>query len=112
MELARLFDASITLLHMTGPMVWSRKIHADAGNHLARARHAIASAGIPVNTRVVESRPVPEILYAATAFPASVIAMATHGRSGVSRLWNRSVTEEVLRRTERPMLLVRFRRAG
>ena len=44
--------------------------------------------------------------YVAQSHPA-VIAMATHGRSGILRLVLGSVTAKVLRRTQQPMLLYR-----
>lgn len=35
-----------------------------------------------------------------------LIAMATHGRMGLDRLWNRSVTEDVMHKTETAMLIL------
>lgn len=50
--------------------------------------------------------PAQKIVQSATALDADVIAMATHGRSGVSHLVTGSVTEEVLRTSTIPVLVV------
>ena len=50
--------------------------------------------------------PAQKIVQTATALDIDVIAMATHGRSGVSHLVTGSVTEEVLRTTAIPVLVV------
>ena len=47
------------------------------------------------------------ILDAGIAFGADVIAMGTHGRSGLGRLLFGSVAEQVLRHAGVPVLLVR-----
>ncbi len=58
--------------------------------------------------RVVERRgdPADEIVAAAREEDASLIAMSTHGRTGLSRLIRGSVAERVLRGADVPVLLV------
>ena len=61
--------------------------------------------------RYVESGPVIEaILNAADREGADLIAMASHGRSGLSRVFYGSVAAGVLQRVDRPLLLIRSRR--
>lgn len=61
-------------------------------------------------TRYVEHGPVVEtIIDVATQEDADLIAMASHGRSGLSRVFYGSVTAGVLHRVDRPLLLVRSR---
>jgi nucleotide-binding universal stress UspA family protein len=53
------------------------------------------------------NKPADEILFFARHYGADLIAMATHGRSGIDRLLHGSVAEHVLRHAPCPMLLVR-----
>jgi len=46
------------------------------------------------------------ILQAAERLDVDVIALASHGRSGLGRLVQGSVAEEVARRSSRPLLLI------
>jgi nucleotide-binding universal stress UspA family protein len=52
--------------------------------------------------------PVTEIVAAAHESGADIIAMTTHGRSGITRLWFGSVAEAVLRRAAVPVLMMRL----
>ena len=56
---------------------------------------------------VVIPQPARGILAEAMAQECDVIAMATHGRGGLSRALLGSTTDKVLRGTERTLLLVR-----
>jgi nucleotide-binding universal stress UspA family protein len=60
-----------------------------------------------VRYRVEQGRPEDIIIAAAAADRGTLIAMATHGRSGVTRWLLGSVTEKVLRGTVNPLLVVR-----
>jgi nucleotide-binding universal stress UspA family protein len=61
-------------------------------------------------TPIIEANfngPREEICFCADYYRADLIAMGTHGRTGISRLLHGSVTEHVLHRAHRPMLIVR-----
>jgi nucleotide-binding universal stress UspA family protein len=61
-------------------------------------------------TPIVEANfnaPREEICFCADYYHADLIAMSTHGRTGISRLLHGSVTKHVLHRTHRPLLIVR-----
>jgi nucleotide-binding universal stress UspA family protein len=60
--------------------------------------------------RVEQGRPEDVIINAAAVHKDTLIAMATHGRSGVSRWLVGSVTEKVLRGTVNPILVVHAHR--
>jgi nucleotide-binding universal stress UspA family protein len=62
---------------------------------------------IRVEVKVVEALPVDGIMRLAREIPADMIAMGTHGRSGVNRLMLGSVAERVLRESHIPVLTVR-----
>ena len=68
--------------------------------------------GIEALTRVVNGPVVGEILDAADREGADIIAMASHGRTGVSRVFYGSVAAGVLHRVDRPLLLIRSRDDG
>ncbi len=63
-----------------------------------------------VRSRVEQGRPEDVIINAAAMHKDTLIAMATHGRSGVSRWLVGSVTEKVLRGTGNPLLVVHAHR--
>jgi nucleotide-binding universal stress UspA family protein len=67
----------------------------------------LAQAGATPIIEVSFTKPVDEILHYAKQYGADLIAMATHGRSGLARFLFGSVTENVLRQAPCPMLVVR-----
>ena len=56
--------------------------------------------------------PAEEIVQAAAELGADLIAMSTHGRTGLARLALGSVTEQVVRRAARPVVVLRPSEAG
>ncbi|MGK0619339.1 universal stress protein [Meiothermus cerbereus] len=72
---------------------------------LSKARELAQAAGIEVETKLVEARPVEAIL--AEAKDHDLIVMGTHGRSGLDRFMLGSVTEAVLHRSDKPVLVLR-----
>jgi nucleotide-binding universal stress UspA family protein len=68
--------------------------------------------GIAAEGGVVEGDPVDEILACAGRWRATCIVMGTHGRSGLARAILGSRTEDVLRRSVVPVLVVHDRTAG
>ena len=77
------------------------------GNERAEAvvgRQAGAQADCRV---VVAARPAAAILEHATASGADLIALATHGRGGLSDLLAGSVADKVIRSAAAPLLITR-----
>lgn len=73
---------------------------------LERGEAAAREAGLQAETLLVrEKPPVEAILEAEAGFDLTVLG--THGRHGVDRVFLGSVTEGVLRRSQRPHLVVR-----
>ncbi|MBI4285921.1 MAG: universal stress protein [Chloroflexi bacterium] len=83
------------------------QIKAKALEYLEKAGEGIRAKGATVKTKVSVGHPAEEILKASDEVGADVIAMSTHGRSGISRWAFGSVTDRVLRAGNKPMLLVR-----
>jgi nucleotide-binding universal stress UspA family protein len=79
----------------------------DAKRYLSEIERRLSKKGLRVRTRVTLGSPAEEILAAARSTSADLIAMATHGRSGVARVLLGSVAESVLRAAPLPVLLIR-----
>ncbi len=76
-------------------------------DYLEKTGEVLRSKGAKVTTRVSSGNAVEEILKVADEIKADMIAMSTHGRSGLSRLAFGSVTDKVLRGARMPVLTVR-----
>lgn len=76
-----------------------------AGVYLEMRRKALESQGAAARTLVVPGRPADEILRQAAGGDFDLIAMSTHGRSGLDRILLGSVAEEVVRSSRVPALL-------
>lgn len=79
---------------------------------LRKAGAAAREAGVPAETRLIEidtlGHRIPEMIAAdADAWPADLIVICTHGRSGLSHLFLGSVAEGVVRVATKPVLLIR-----
>jgi nucleotide-binding universal stress UspA family protein len=79
----------------------------EAIGYLGRVRAMVEAAGFPARTEVLFGHPAAAILAHAAKVEADVIAMCTHGRSGLDRWLLGSVAEKVLSGSEIPVLLYR-----
>lgn len=104
----------VTLMHC----VRHRAAAADtdrAETYLFRARYVFEDAGLLPRTRIVRAPPALGIIeYALPAvdddIPIDLIAMTTHGRSGVKRWALGSVAERVIAHAALPLMVVRSSR--
>jgi nucleotide-binding universal stress UspA family protein len=76
-------------------------------DYLDKAGATLRGRGATVNIRVTTGNAPDEILKVAEEIGVNLIAMSTHGRSGLSRLAFGSVTDKVLRGAGIPVLMVR-----
>jgi nucleotide-binding universal stress UspA family protein len=84
------------------------ELRARAAAYLNTVAERLRSQGHQVETTVViQPQCAAGILEQAVSTEASLIAMATHGRSGFQRLALGSVADKVLRGTTVPLLLLR-----
>jgi nucleotide-binding universal stress UspA family protein len=84
----------------------------EVDNYLAGWQGEFREKGIEAR-RMVERGPVVEtIINVAKREGADLIAMASHGRTGLERVFYGSVAVGVLHHVDRPLLLVRSRRLG
>ena len=80
----------------------------EAREYLAVVAAGLRQRGVRVRTDARYGQPVAQIVAAARETGADLIAMTTHGRSGLSRLIFGSVAEAVLRQAETPVLMMRL----
>jgi nucleotide-binding universal stress UspA family protein len=76
-------------------------------DYLIKTGESLKVKGINVRTIVSSGNAADEILKAADDTKADLIAMSTHGRSGLRRLAFGSITDKVLHRSHIPVLMVR-----
>lgn len=81
---------------------------ADA--YLASVQARLTGMGLKASARVQEGSAGTAIIAYADESKATLLAMCTHGRGGLQRLVFGSVTDEVLRHSKLPMLLIRSAR--
>ena len=79
----------------------------EAEYYLAVRRGKFHKKGIKVETQVGEGPIVQAIINTADHMQADLIAMASHGRTGLARVFYGSVAAGVLHRVDRPLLLIR-----
>lgn len=123
-ELARLWDAEISLVqvvrpilltsapHLTFPSGYSEQITAmrreSAQDYIRDVAERIREAGVRSTGVAVIGAAVPETLIdLATPERISLVALATHGRGGFRRLMVGSVADKLVRAANVPVLVVR-----
>ena len=119
LELVRACGASATILFvvenplLTLPMLpegipYEAELYEDlrkaADDVLDAARQIAAEAGVEVETVIKEGQPVSTIVSFAKDF--DLIVMGTHGRGGLEKLILGSVTDGVLHRTDKSVLVI------
>ena len=119
-EIARAEGASVRLLSVRAPtheVEAGGQIVSYADQETARVeaetrtyfQRVAASLGpVPVSFAVRFGDPVAEIVEEAEAVRATLIAMATHRRTGIARIFKGSVAESVERSTTIPVMLVQY----
>lgn len=80
-----------------------------AQDYLSGLEDEFRKKGIRARKRIVHGPVVEAILTAADRESADLIAIASHGRSGLAQVFYGSVTAGVLHRIDRPPLLIRSR---
>ncbi len=119
-RLADAFDAELLLLHVLEPPVYALKEKApnlfpfdpqadlaEAQDYLEALANNLRATGKMVEVAIGTGFQASTIATFADENNADVIAMATHGRGGLTRLLAGSVATAVLTRTKVPLLLLR-----
>ena len=112
--------ASIILLHVIpephiiearilGPEFrdFVKAMHDAGEKYLNRVNKRLTEKGINVTLKIVSGDPATKIIEQAKHEKADLIAMSTHGRSGIARWVLGSVADKILHESKLPMWLVR-----
>ena len=82
-------------------------IQKEAEDYLNTVKIKLNKIGIEIQTQVTVAPVVKEILNVAEKEKVDLIALASHGRSGLSQLFYGSVAAGILHRVDRPLLVIR-----
>jgi nucleotide-binding universal stress UspA family protein len=122
LELGKLMQAECTLLHVVEPLQLigysptaaavnleanvTDSLRQDAEQYLGTLEQRLQADGVPVHTKVViDAQSAAGIVRVAGESGMDMIAMATHGRGGLSRMLLGSVADKVVRSAEIPILV-------
>lgn len=123
-ELAQRTEAKVILLRVVEPapiVLWAEKNHPaldplklerttrEAEDYLAALQGEFREKGIKAWKYIAHGAVVETIIGIAERENADLIAMASHGRSGLARVFYGSVAAGVLQRVDRPLLIIRSR---
>jgi nucleotide-binding universal stress UspA family protein len=89
------------------PPADQRNAYYEAEHYLDAVVDRLRQHGVAVEAKVAQGTPGEVIVGEAEAAGADLIAMTTHGRSGLGRLVLGSVSDHVLRHATCPVLLLR-----
>ncbi|MBK9713940.1 MAG: universal stress protein [Kouleothrix sp.] len=113
--LGALTDARLTLLHAIAPEVTGglpvpghptlEQARDIAQGYLDRIAERLGAQSLDVRTEIVVGHPATGILEYARSHTVDLIALATHGRSGVARLLLGSVADKIVRGTTTPVMI-------
>lgn len=117
-QIAAKFDSEIILLHVVTIPAISASPEANiiedekiaeqhAQEYLERIDYRLTQAGLKARPVIVKGKPAEGIVDYAELEKVDLIAMSTHGRSGLGRWVFGSVAERVLRGAGCPVLLIR-----
>lgn len=95
-----LWDANATVV------AWEREEELALG-YIESRREGLESNGVKAKSTVVRGDPAKAIVETASKVGADLIALSTHGRSGITRWLFGSVAGRVLETSETPLLVVR-----
>ena len=120
-ELGRTFGAELVLLFVVEPFYTSGDILSAGAlaavldklrekartTALARRVTWLAKRGVRAHGSIREGQPAEVIVEQARKYPADLIVIGTHGRTGLSHAYLGSVAERVVRASQCPVLTVR-----
>jgi nucleotide-binding universal stress UspA family protein len=87
-----------------------KELTKQAESYLSSLKGEFREKGIEVKTCVVGGPVVEQIIDCALRENADLVAMSSHGRTGLARAFYGSVTAGVLNLIDRPLLVIRSRR--
>ena len=120
-EVAQHYEAKVIFLHVMEPSLimgtegaqmklFQQELKGrekQIESYLNALKGEFREKGIETRTRIVYGPPVEAIINAADRENVDLIAIASHGRGGLSQVFYGSVAAGVLHRINRPLLLIR-----
>ena len=117
-QIAKWFDASVTLLHALEPLSYSldfnlthpvemKQFRQSVETRLSELAGILKKDGLSASYKVGEKPAVDTILKSSADTHADLLVLGTHGRRGLSRVLMGSVTATVLRQSSCPVLTVK-----
>jgi nucleotide-binding universal stress UspA family protein len=101
--LAKAIGADVTFLTVLAAI--PEMVPAKAEQYLEKHSDRLRAQSIRVSSKVVPHGDAADVIVAKSADPGTIIALATHGRGGLSKLVWGSVTQEVVRHATAPVLV-------
>jgi nucleotide-binding universal stress UspA family protein len=84
---------------------WEKQLLETDEQLLAEEAESLRREGLAVETRLEVGSPAGVVLAVAREVDAQLVVVGTHGRTGAARLFLGSVAEQVVRSTDRPVLV-------
>jgi len=104
---APLDDIMLVAGQQEGMGSYASNVCCVAAGYVEGLRDGLAAKGILVRTEVHEGHPAESIVDFANREGIDLIAMSTHGRSGIRRWVFGSIADKVLHAADIPVLLIR-----
>lgn len=89
-----------------GPLRALAELRSQYESYFEQTRQTLQEKGYLVNTAIVEGDAAEAIINSANLCDADLIAMTTHGRSGIARWTLGSIADRVIHNTSLPVLLI------
>jgi nucleotide-binding universal stress UspA family protein len=86
---------------------WWKKLEEDATQQIGEIESLLKEIGFRVETRVLKGTPLREILRIEKVEDVSMIVIGSHGRSNIEEMLLGSVSEKVIRKCEKPVLVIK-----
>lgn len=112
LQVFTLHDTAIQVDNINIYLAEFNRKKAEARSYLDAIAEDFRKKGIETAGMVEEGSVVETILKTARRENADLIAIASHGRSGLSRVFYGSVAAGVIHKTDRPILVIRTRNSG
>jgi nucleotide-binding universal stress UspA family protein len=105
--LAKAFGAKLCFVTVVSPTAAEDLPVETVAHNLFQDQKALQKNGLEVEVAVLYGDPTDRILAFAEENQADLIALASHGRTGLDKVVFGTVAESLLRRSRRPLLVVR-----
>jgi nucleotide-binding universal stress UspA family protein len=106
-EFARALGAKVEFVSVVSPTKRETLPVETVAHNIFQEQRMLQEKGLSVELSILYGDPAQEILAFARGRQADLVAIATHGRSGLKRTFYGSVAEKILRNGTLPLLVVR-----